>query len=82
MSRCPPCCCTGCRDELRQERIIRKAEAKRADICSVGPLPEIDHDSDSDSDPDSPGSEDETFSVEEGDCILATGLLPPPSMDV
>ena len=28
MSRCPPCCCTGCRDELRQERIIQKAEAK------------------------------------------------------
>ena len=22
MSRCPPCCCSGCWDELRQERIV------------------------------------------------------------
>ena len=28
------------------------------------------------------GSEDETLSVEEGNCILATRLLPPPSVDI
>ena len=83
MSRCPPCCCSGCRDELMQERIVQKTEAKRKDTCSVGPSPEIDHDSDFDSDsdsdlaPNSLRSEDETISIEEGDHILATGLLPP-----
>ena len=84
MSRCPPHCCSGCRDELRQERIIRKAEAKRRDTCSVGPLPEIDHDCDCnmDSDPRSHGSSDEAFSSEEGDHILATGLLPPLSANI
>ena len=44
MSRCPPHCCSGCRDELREERITQKTKARRIDICSVGPLPEIDHD--------------------------------------
>ena len=52
MSRCPLQCCSGCRDELQQERIKQKAEAKSMDTCSVGPLPEIDHDSDYDSDSD------------------------------
>ena len=28
------------------------------------------------------GFRDETLSVKEGDCVLATGLLPPPSMDI
>ena len=90
MSRCPPHCCSGCRDELSQERIAQKTEAKRKDTCSVGPSPEIDHDadfdldldSDSDSIPDSMRYEDETISIEEGDHILATGLLPPSSMDI
>ena len=84
MSRCPPCCCTGCRDELQQERIIQKAEVKRRDTCSTGPPPEIDHDSDceADSDLDPLKSRDETHSVKEGDHILATGLLPPPSLDI
>jgi len=79
MSRCPPHCCSGCRDELRQERITQKAEARRLDICSVGSLPEIDHDSDPD-----PilGSEDESPLLEEGDRILATGLLPSMTMDI
>jgi len=26
MSRCPPCCCSGCRDKAREERIAQKAE--------------------------------------------------------
>ena len=68
MSRCSPHCCSGCRDELRQERIVQKTEAKRKDACSVGPSPEIDHDldydSDSDSVPDSLRSKDETISME------------------
>ena len=74
MSHCPPRCCSGCREEVHQERIAWKAEAKRKDVCSVGPIPEINHDSDEDSEPDTVSPE-ETISVEEGDQILATGLL-------
>ena len=85
MSRCPLNCCSGCQDELRQERIAHKAEARRIEICSIGPLPEIDHDSEHglehNSEP-SLDSADEPISVEEGDHILATGLLPPPSVNI
>ena len=79
MSRCPPRCCSGCRDELHQERIIRKAEARRMDVCSAGPMPVINHDSEDSEDTD---LEEIPISVEEGDRILATGLLPHPSMDI
>ena len=79
MSRCPPHCCSGCRDELHQERIIQKAEAKRMDICSAGFWPEIDHNS---SDSINPNQESEPLSMEEGDRILATRLFPRPSMDI
>ena len=40
LSGCPPCCCSRCRDELCQERITQKAETRRIDICSVGPVPD------------------------------------------
>ena len=66
MSRCPPRCCPGCRDEVRQERIVRKAEVKRLQICLLGPNPELHDDSDS-------------SSIEEGDRILVSGL--PPSIE-
>ena len=79
MSRCPAHCCSGCQDELHQERIIRKAKAKRMDICSAGSWPEIDHDS---SDSVDPNQESEPLSLEEGDCILATRLFPHPLMDI
>ena len=64
--------------------IKQKAEARSMDTCSVGPPPEIDHNSDCNSDSDlrSVGSKDGTLSVEEGNCILATGLLPPSSVDI
>ena len=41
MSRCPPHCCSGCWDKLHQDRISHKAEASRIEICSIGPLPEV-----------------------------------------
>ena len=43
------------------------------DICSAGSWPEIDYDSGDSADPN---QESELLSVEEGDRILATGLLP------
>ena len=84
MSRCPPHCCSGCQDELCQERIAHKAETRRIEICSIGPLPEVDHNSEHRSNHDSKSIfdlTDETVVIEEGDCILATSLLPP-SMDI
>ena len=82
MSRCPPPCCSKCRNELQQERITQKAEARRIDICSIGPVLEVNHDSEDDSEIDATDPENEPISIEEGDQILATGLLPPPSMDI
>ena len=84
MSRCPPHYWSSCREELLQERITQKTEARKTDICLAGFLPEIDHDSDCEMDFDlgSSRSEDKTPLIEEGDCILATGLLPSPSIDI
>ena len=84
MSRCPPNCCSGCWDKLRQERIAHKAEARRIKICSIGPLPEVDHDSEHGLEHNSkPGLDpaDEPISVE-GDRILAAGLFPLMSIDI
>ena len=64
LSRCPPHCCSGCRDELCQERITRKAETRRIDICSVGPVLEVDHDSEDDSRVDTMDSKNKLISVE------------------
>ena len=55
---------------------------RRIDICSAGPAPEVDHDSEDDSELNTVDSEDEPISIEEGDQILATGLLPPPPMEI
>ena len=82
MSRCPPRSCSSCQDELRQERITRKAESKKIDTCSLGPLPEVDHDSEDDSGPSITDPEDEPISIEDGDWIFSTGLLPTPSMEI
>ena len=60
-------------------------ETRRIEICSIRPLPEVDHDSEHRFDHDSESvfdPTDETITIEEGDHILATGLLPPPSMDI
>ena len=75
MIRCPPRCCMGCREEVRQEWIIRKAEIWRKESCSAGPLLGIlpDSEEEDSEDADCP----ELVELEDGDCIFATGLLPP-----
>ena len=55
---------------------------KRIDICSIGPTPEVNHNLEDDSGLDDVELEDESLSIEEGDQILATGLLPPPAMEI
>ena len=63
-------------------RIAQKTETRKIDTCSIRPAPEINHDSDSDSEFDTVDPEDEPISVEEGNHILATGLLPSPPIEI
>jgi hypothetical protein len=46
MLRCPPWSCPGCKDKVCPEHIVQKAKIQRMDACTVGPVPEISHDSD------------------------------------
>src|SRR5271155_5594640 len=75
MSRCPPRCCAGCRQEAHQERISRKAKICRKDSCSSGPNPEFHHDTE-----DTEEAED---CLDQGDRIFAPGIFPPhPQEDI
>ena len=76
MSRCPPQCCLGCRDKFCEQHTAQKAENRWKNTCTAGPIPEIDHDSNSS---DQGNSDVPLESLEEGDHILAAGLLPLPS---
>ena len=70
MSRCSAQCCSGCRDEIREERRIRKAEIHSVAACTAGDLPDLlrdDDDNDDDNEPE----------FEEGDRMFATGLKEP-----
>ena len=82
MSRCPPGSCSGCWDELCQEWITQKAESKKIDTCLLGPLPEVDHDLEDDSGLSITDPEDEPISIEDGDRIFSTGLLPTLSIEI
>jgi hypothetical protein len=70
MSRCPPQCCTGCRDEIREERKVRKTEARKVAACLAGDLPELIPDDEDDEEDDYPD-------FEEGDRMFAAGLHHP-----
>jgi len=73
MSRCPPRCCSGCRDEAREERITQKAEIRWMEAVSNGPVPELH----TDSKEEEPEEAEEP--IEPGDCIFAIGLVPAPA---
>jgi len=73
MSRCPPRCCSGCRDEARVERITWKAEIQWMEAVSNGPVPELH----TDSEEEEPKEAEEP--IEPGDCIFAIGLVPAPA---
>ena len=79
MSRCPLWCCPGCRDEVHQQHVAQKAESQWKDTCTAGPIPEIDHDSDSPNSSNQDHLDVPPESLEDGDRMLATGLLPLPS---
>src|SRR5271155_23155 len=69
MSRCPPRCCAGCRQEACQEHISQKAQIRQKESCSSGPTPEFHHDAED--------VEDAEDSLDQGDRIFATGIFPP-----
>ena len=73
MSRCPPRCCSGCRDEARVERITQKAEIRWTEAVSDGPVLELH----TDSEEEEPKEAEEP--IETGDCIFAIGLVPAPA---
>ena len=73
MSRCPPRCCSGCRDEAQVERIAQKAEIQQTEAVSDGPVPELHTDSE-DEEP-----EEAEEPIEPGDHIFAIGLVPAPA---
>jgi len=73
MSRCPPQCCSRCRDEAQVERITRKAEIRRTEAVSDGPVPELH----TDSEEEEPNEAEEP--IEPGDRIFAIGLVPAPA---
>jgi hypothetical protein len=70
MSRCSARCCSGCRDEIREERKVQKVETRRIAACLAGDLPDLIQDGDDDDD-------EEDLLLEEGDRFLATGLHRP-----
>jgi hypothetical protein len=69
MSRCSGRCCSGCRDEIREERQTRKIEARRLSTCSEGDLPALIPDDEVDDEVDS--------KIEDGDRIFVTALEQP-----
>jgi transposase InsO family protein len=79
MSRCSARCCSGCRDEFREERKERKAVIRLMARCSSGPLPAMTED-DGDELPellqDDEDEEDDPV-FEEGDHLFAAGLRHP-----
>ena len=52
MSCCSGRCCSGCRDEIREERREQKIQARRVVDCSEGEVPDLDRDDEDDEDTD------------------------------
>ena len=71
MSQCPPHCCSEHRDEARQERLHKKAEVRRMEAISTGLAPRLVEECEEE-------EVDEEDSIDVGDRIFATGLLPSP----
>jgi len=73
MSRCPPRCCSGCRDEARVERIARKAKIRQTEAVSDEPVQELH----TDSEEEEPEEAEEP--IEPGDRIFTIILVPAPA---
>jgi len=73
VSRCPPQCCSVCRDEAREERIAQKAGIQWMEAVSDGPVPELHMDSEEEE------PEEAEEPIKPGDRIFAIGLVPAPA---
>ena len=73
MSRCPPQCCSGCKDKAREERIAWKAEIQWMEAVSDGPVPEL-HTNSEEEEP-----KDTEEPIKPGDWIFSIGLVPAPA---
>jgi hypothetical protein len=73
MSRCSARCCSGCHDELREERKVQKTEIRLIARCSTGPLSAMMED-DGD-DPSALLKEDPE--LEDGDRLFTADLCHP-----
>ena len=69
MSRCSRRCCSGCRDEIHEERRGKKIQAHCIADCSEGEVPDLNRDEEDD--------EDMETEIKDGDQIFATGLHQP-----
>ena len=70
MSRCSGRCCSGCRDEIHEERREQKIQARHIADCSEGEIPDLDQDDKDDEDMDA--------EIEDGNQIFTTSLHQPP----
>ena len=66
MSCCSGRCCSGCRDEIHEERREQKIQARCIVDCSEGEVLDLDRDEEDDEDTDA--------EIEDGDRIFTTGL--------
>jgi len=76
LTHCSPRCCTGCRNEAREERHASKEQARVINACRAGPLPAFVEDANDEDE------EDEVldlegfmeYEYEEGDCVWAVSI--------
>ena len=68
MSRCSGTCCSGCKEELREERRTWKLEARRISTCSEGEVPALL--------PDDQDDDELLSELEEDDRIFVTMTEP------
>ena len=77
MSQCSPRCCSGCRNEAREERRDAKKEAVSIEACQLSSFPVSAGEMEVEDLPDNElPTSDLPFDLEEGDQVWATGLLP------
>ena len=73
---CSPCCCTGCRNEAREEHHASKEQARIINACRAGPLPAFVEDADNEDEEDKvldlKGFME--YKYEEGDCVWAASI--------
>ncbi len=50
MTRCLPCCCTGCQAERKEEQAVEKEDTRQINSCQTGLFPAFVEDADDEED--------------------------------